>query len=216
MNRTEFVARWGYWKAFNALIARKLYQYFGIKLLVIKFGPLPEEGTTCETDSDLVFRVATRDELLKATTNPLLNMSKRFVEDALERGHKCIAAFDGNDLVGYSWRSVSETLLNHSVKVQFPEELVYHYKSFVLPDYRGKRILEGVKRVHFDSSTYQGRSSGFNCVEYSNYASLKASSKQGEVTVGYIILRASGGKSWCWHSSGPKKAGIRFCPVITL
>lgn len=132
-----------------------------------------------------IFREIDQNELLESTKIPELDLSREFVENSLFRGEKCFGALKGGELIGYTWVTTLPAYVNGQVRVIFPKGAIYNYKSFVLPQHRGRNTVRKLYTLSLRSFMDDGNSIGVGYIETHNYPSLKASDKEGHQTVGY-------------------------------
>ena len=137
-------------------------------------------------------------------------MSQKFVEKALDRGDECYCALKNDDLVGYSWCTSLSTRVCGRVFIKFPYSASYRYKSFVLPEHRGQKVLNGIHRLSEKSFIELGKSKCVSYIECHNYASFKSSDRAGNETIGYAAFLNRDKLFFSWHSRGAKKNGIYF------
>ena len=157
-----------------------------------------------------VFRKIKSDELFAACHNHKLNLSSIFVENSLRRGDECIGVLRKGNLVGFTWRTTLPTRVSGRVWVKFSDLACYHYKSFVLPECRGKNLLGKIILLSEKAYVDVGKSICVSYIESHNYASLKASRKSGNRTIGYAAYINNRSGFYSWHSAGAKAFGFCF------
>jgi ribosomal protein S18 acetylase RimI-like enzyme len=107
----------------------------------------------------------------------------------LEEGARCLLQLDGDQLVGYTWASVtSPTLLTEGVYLSLPPDVGYIYKALTRPEYRGAgfqplRTLELLRHLKAE-----GRRRLLCYVEDTNVESLHGIRKSGYVRIGTVRI----------------------------
>lgn len=209
-NSRSFLIRWGLWRTLYAYCLVKLGCYFGFRLQIIKSRELKDSGKHLFEINGYVFRKIESNELFTACNNSKLNLSREFVENSLRRGDECFGALRQGELVGFTWRTTQPTQVSGRVWVKFSDRSSYHYKSFVLPECRGKNLLGNIILLSEKSLIDVGKSACISYVESHNYASLKASKKSGNRTVGYAAYINNRSGFYSLHSAGAREFGFCF------
>jgi len=155
--------------------------------------------------------VATDADLRRATEIPELIISKEFVRAARERGDRCFAAFDNNEMVAYTWRTETWAPGEGDIKVSVVPPYVYGYKAVTRQSHRGLRLNAILNLIAND--VY--RAKGFKyLVSYTspyNVASLRAmSSRFGYERLGYAFHGEILGSSWLIRTKKVRETGINF------
>jgi len=139
-----------------------------------------------------------------------------FLTEAIARGDRCYALFDGNRLVSYSWYSTRAKPLWEiapGLALYFDPSCAYMYNSYTDPQYRGR----GLQRVGGEAAlrAYVGQGlKGLVCyVESSNLASLRACHRLGYVTFGHFVTLRLGRRLVCLGTPGCRRYGLRIGPA---
>jgi GNAT superfamily N-acetyltransferase len=166
---------------------------------------LPPEG--------IEVRYPTREELHDAADRGDMMLDKQRVDDSLARGDLCSVAFDGKKLIGYAWNAFRTAPHVDDIWIEFQAPYRYGYKSFVLPEYRGRRISNGTAPHSDADSIRQGFTHAISFVETHNYKSIRANcrhpGRRFEGIAGYFRLF---GKVFPFRSPPVKRLGFRFIP----
>jgi hypothetical protein len=85
-------------------------------------------------------RVATRDELLRAAAAEPTALSAEFVEAALRKGDTCVAVFDAERIVSFSWCAQTPTRAFDDVWISVGDRCLYGYKAATFPRHRGQGL----------------------------------------------------------------------------
>jgi GNAT superfamily N-acetyltransferase len=194
--------RWGIVKTTYGTVMRRLRPW--LMLSEIRLQPAgevstPEDGKT---------RIASRDDLLRASFELPEHFDPEFVQDALERGDVCVAAFDEQKITAFAWRSFSTAPHQDGLWVSFPRGYCYCYKLFTLPEYRGKHILDS--EVTENLAAQRGCTHLMTFAETHNYPSITRSNRIGATVVGYAGYFLLFGRPYPFRSLGARKHQFRF------
>jgi len=203
----EDLARWGLLRSVYRRLMRRLAPFLHVSFAVSR--PLGRNEVR-QTHAGCSLRIATRDELLRATVNPGLQMTPAFVENALSRGDICSAAFDGDDLVAYVWRAFVPTRHKEDVWLTIEAPYRYGYKALTLPAWRGRHLQEMLGPVADRLSIERGRTHSVGFIETHNYASLASSKRLGDEKIGVIGYLRVAGRVFPFRSRGARRAGFGF------
>ncbi len=169
----------------------------------------PDEGDV-HAPEGVSIRAATREDLLRAAAQGFGDLRVDFVDAALARGDVCVAAFHGNDIVAYVWRSFSTAPHGDGLWVRVDHPYWYTYKSFTRPDFRGRR-LNGVLTLYGDHVCRdRGCEHGVGFIDVGNRASLRASLRIGTRVVGYAGYLRLFGRSHPFRTPGVRAHTFRF------
>ena len=148
--------------------------------------------------------------MLPFCAEPALDLSASKVREAYARGDLCVGALEGSNLVGYCWFAFSPAPLLDDVWIDFPAHLIYTYKSYVRPAFRGRGIAARLYCFPDSVVLECGRTAAFITVESHNRASIAAAKRSGfhsAGTAGYLIR---GVRIVSWRSSTARHSAIRF------
>ena len=154
--------------------------------------PTPE---AVEAARGHTFRFATLEELTELSKDPQLQISDQNLE-ALKMGHRCLLQYDGDQLVGYTWASGTPlTNIVWGFHVNLPDEVVYNYKGYTAPEYRGKGLqaLRHVKILE-ESKKAGGQQCLFGYVNHLNFDSMRGVRKSGYERIGVLTAKRRRGK----------------------
>src|SRR5204863_9206706 len=96
------------------------------------------------------------------------------------------------ELAGYCWFALSPAPHMDGAWLEFPEHVVYTYKSYVRPAFRGRGIaaaLYGFADAHF---LERGRTHAVLCVESHNGPSIAAARRCGFAQAGFAPYLVGG------------------------
>jgi ribosomal protein S18 acetylase RimI-like enzyme len=154
-------------------------------------------------------RLLPEREVLALCADPVLDLVPSNVQAAYRRGDLCVGAFQDGELAGYCWFALSPSPLMDGAWLEFPDQVVYTYKSYVRPSFRGRGIaaaLYGFADAHF---LERGRTHAVLCVESHNRPSIAAARRSGFAEAGYAAYLA-GARLGAWRSRAAAGYGLRF------
>ena len=154
-------------------------------------------------------RLLPEREVLALCADPVLDLVPSNVQAAYRRGDLCVGAFQDGELAGYCWFALSPSPLMDGAWLEFPDQVVYTYKSYVRPSFRGRGIaaaLYGFADAHF---LERGRTHAVLCVESHNRPSIAAAGRSGFAEAGYAAYLA-GARLGAWRSRAAAGYGLRF------
>jgi ribosomal protein S18 acetylase RimI-like enzyme len=154
-------------------------------------------------------RLLPEREVLALCADPVLDLVPSNVQAAYRRGDLCVGAFQDGELAGYCWFALSPSPLMDGAWLEFPDQVVYTYKSYVRPSFRGRGIaaaLYGFADAHF---LERGRTHAVLCVESHNRPSIAAARRSGFAEAGYAAYLA-GARLGAWRSRAAAGYGVRF------
>jgi ribosomal protein S18 acetylase RimI-like enzyme len=154
-------------------------------------------------------RLMPEREVLALCADAALDLRPSKVHAAYLRGDLCVGAFQDGELAGYCWFALSPAPHMDGAWLEFPDHVVYTYKSYVRPAFRGRGIaaaLYGFADAHF---VERGRTHAVLCVESHNRPSIAAARRSGFAEAGYAAYLA-GVRLGAWRSRAAAGYGLRF------
>jgi len=153
-------------------------------------------------------RIASDEELRTAAQEMPNQLTPQFVDAAIARGDACLAAFLDGKMVAFSWRSYSVAPHVEGIWVRFKAPYRYGYKSFTLPQYRGKHLLDLRRGDPYCRERGADRSIGF--IASHNLESLQRSKRITNEFIGYAGYVRLFGRYWFFRTPAVKRAGFEF------
>ena len=189
------------------MLAPKLRGVFFVAHVVV----LPLRRTPIQAHEDnLAVRIATRDELYLAARRMPMQLTEGFVDASLARGDLCAAAFDEDVMVGFMWASLSGAPLDDHLRAEVRPPFTYGYKSFVLPQYRGRRILAKMAEVRDQASLERGRDFNVAYIETHNFASYQSALHAGTRHCGFVGYVRVLGRCYPFRTLGARRTTLRL------
>jgi ribosomal protein S18 acetylase RimI-like enzyme len=126
-----------------------------------------------------------------------------FLDDAVKRGDRCYAIFDGDKLASYGWYATKPTRLREFPGdgiLYFDPRYAYMHNGFTRPEYRGRRLHAAGMAAALQDLVSSGLDGLVSYVAASNFASLKSCERMGYEKFGRLFM-AKVGSERMWHSS---------------
>jgi GNAT superfamily N-acetyltransferase len=137
-------------------------------------GPFPEVVTRIPFDVSL----ATRDEIEGLL--PLVPPEQqRACRSSARFDSTCVVARHDGRFAGYSWYHPTLLSVLHLPIETLPPGIGYTFASYVLPEFRGKKLFQCLTRAVWEHARDDGRSFICNLVERRNAASIAARKRLG-------------------------------------
>jgi hypothetical protein len=178
----------------------------------VRIRALAPDPPDYQTDQRFTLRQATRDDLYKASRDMPDQLSAEFIDASLCRGDVCTAAFDGLEMVAFSWFSFSCAPGQDGTWVDFDKPYRYIYKSYTRPDYRGMRLQPPLLFLLDGAHLDRGYTHTIAYVESHNYASIATGVAAGAKWVGYAGYVRCFGRVFPFRTRGTKRHTLRFLP----
>jgi hypothetical protein len=155
-------------------------------------------------------RMATLDELLRAAREPELGLNAHDVRIALQRGELCVAAFDGERMIGYVWRALMPTRWAPHVWVEFSKPYRYGRKGMTLADYRGRHIANALSLFMDRYCLDQGYLHIISMIETHNFSSIEATKYRPRTFVGFAGYLTWRGRHYPFRTPGVRRHNFRL------
>jgi ribosomal protein S18 acetylase RimI-like enzyme len=186
---------------------RRLGRHAGLRAFRI-FGRRLEAGTFSGRGA-LDYRFMSEADVVPLCADASLDLTASKVRAAFGRGDLCVGAFAGADLAGYCWFALSAAPHMDRAWLDFPPDVVYTYKSYVRPAFRGRGIAAAMYRFGDPVFLERGRKVAVICVESHNWPSIAAAKRGGFSAAGYAAY-IGGAQLRAWCSSRAARYGLRF------
>ena len=164
-------------------------------------------------------RALSEADLLEGAKDDDLELEPAFIRSALARGDLSWGAFEGERLVGYTWRSRSSAPFCDDIWIRIGHARHYVYKSYTRTTHRGKGIHLAITRVADEHMLETGRPAEVGFIDISNIQSLGAARSLGRRKVGWAGYTKIFGRCFTFRTAGVRRsAGAEFCvpaPALT-
>ena len=154
-------------------------------------------------------RLLKEREVVALCADPTLDLGPAKVQAAYARGDLCVGAFHDGRFAGYCWFALSPLPHMDGAWLEFPDHVVYTYKSYVRPAFRGRGIAPAMYRFADALFLQQGRTHAVLCVESHNQPSIAAAQRSGFADAGFAAY-VGGGRLRAWRSRAAAGYGLRF------
>jgi hypothetical protein len=204
------VRRWGWKRSVFIRVISLLRRYIGLYIYRINVRPLVGQSPEPYFPSGIAVRIVPPEELLKAADDPELDLDLDFVRDALARGDMAFGAFEGDRLVGYTWRTFTAAPDRDGLWARVSHPCQYSYKAFTRPSHRRKRIHVAI--TFFADAYLLGRGYTFEVgyMEVNNFASIGVADFLGRRRIGYAGYVKWFGRCVPFRTPAVKKIGAEL------
>jgi len=185
-------------------------RYLGMNFLRVMQHEIGDAARAAGGPRALECRELAEPEVLAFAADPALELDAQWVRGAFARGAVCLGALQQGRLLGYNWLAYGDTPYAEGVWVELDPSLRYSHKSFVRPECRGQRVIQGLHALADRPALWRGRRASVNFVEADNFASLAALQRAGARTLGYATYTKIFGALLAFRSPGLRRAGIRL------
>jgi len=151
---------------------------FGISQSIIFELDLKNPDSKRVTNLEITLKIATKEDI-KKMDKKLYNYNKKgkkYSIERLEKGDKCVLAIHKGQVIGYLWTMKDTMELSQFNHIPLSKNRAYTYKSFVLKDFRGKRIHGSMYNYLCDLLKKEGKEFVISVINTNNKASLKTKS----------------------------------------
>lgn len=139
---------------------------------------------------NLSFKIATEKDIMNLDEElyDYYPNAKKYSQERLKKGDRCILALHNGKIVGYLWTMADSTMeVAQSKYIKISENRTYSYKGFVLKEYRGMRIHGEMYAYLIGLLKKDGKRYVISTVDTDNKPSLKTKRGGGYKMVGSII-----------------------------
>jgi len=208
-NLKAFARRWGWPRTLFHLIVRG-GDYLGINVVVVRTRSTTADiGNPCDLP-EIEFRQIDSSTLVRAISDPELDVDQEFVKAAIERGDLAFGAFDKSQLVSYVWRSMASAPHTDDLWVKVEQPYCYAYKSFTRTDYRGNHIVPGLILYSDQEMLKLGYTFRVGFVAITNFPSLAVGARMGSQAIGRAVYLHWFGRYFFFRSRQVADIGFEF------
>lgn len=186
-------------------LLRSLEWRLGLKVLGLHRAPVVAQAVPA---SPFTFRILDESQAIALASDRELDIRPEWSRAAHRRGDRCLAAFEGSRIVGYTWLSRQRALQDEGVELRVGDGGEYRYKTFVRPGDRGRGVMPQLYRAADAAGAVDGLSWSCLCIALHNEASIAAAAKAGARRVGFLVAWKLGSRVRLWRSPGARSAGL--------
>jgi len=188
-------------------VMSRLGKHAGLRVFRIFSRRLRERVDAAAQPTDC--RLLKEREAMALCADPTLDLVPSKVQAAYARGDLCVGAFKHGVFAGYCWFALSPLPQMDGAWLEFPDHVVYTYKSYVRPAFRGRGIAAAMYRFADALFLKQGRTHAVLCVESHHGSSIAAALRAGFADAGYAGY-VGGVRLRPWRSRAAAGHGLRF------
>lgn len=187
-----------------------LRRYLGVNVLCVLQRELGDAAKVPCLQEGIECRILAEEEVLRFAEDPGLELRAEWVRRASAEGGVCLGALESGRLIAYNWLAYADTPYKPGVYIELHHLYRYSYKTFVRPEYRGRRIAQALHVLADHPGLRGGKRFALNLVEIDNTPSLCALERAGSRRVGYAGFARCFGGLLTFRSPAVRRAGIRF------
>lgn len=173
--------------------ASRIAAFFGVRFYNLLYGEknlLQEIEAVSTTPEVRVDRAREND--VEDLLNRLPVEQRGYCLTAKELGSECWIAWHGEEIAGYSWLNFEQVNLLGWRLFDLPESGAYTYNSYVMQEYRGRRIFQRLTETVYRHIRDEGFAFCGNLVDRSNAASIGARRRFGLIYQPAPVLKIPG------------------------
>jgi hypothetical protein len=208
------VRRWGWMRSLCIRVTIRLQRYTGLHIYRVGVRTLVRHPPAYELPSGITLRVAQPEELMKAADDPQLDLTPDFIRGALARGDVAFGAFDGECLIGYSWRTFTAFPHSDGVWARVDRPYFFGYKAFTRPSFRGKRIHAAVALFSDSYLLERGYLAEVGLIDIANFASLRLARYLHRRRIGYAGYVKWFGRVLPFRTPAVKRIGVELFELL--
>ena len=122
-----------------------------------------------------------------------MDQSEEVIEQRFDRKEACLVAYHQDEIVGAGWCATHSAWIDYlGAELYLAEDTVYAYDSWVRPDFRGKRVADGMRRFRMHWIHESGFKRAFGLIWPQNKNSMQRSRRMSRNDVGEIVRHKVG------------------------
>lgn len=185
-------SQFGLFKTFKHLAFRLVNRlcYFDC-LHIIVLSREDVKPLDADKNQRLSTRMATRKDLEEMQEQGCWHLNRKKME-YFDQGDTCLLSYVDNNLAGYTWaHSNGRPELVEGLRVSVPDEYLYNFAGFTLPEYRGHGLQSFRHRELLTRHRWRNKKGLLGYVVHTNHSSRRGQSKSGYKKIGNIYLIGS-------------------------
>lgn len=150
-------------------------------------------------------------ELCGHARDPALGLDPAWITAAEARGDRCVVALAAGRIAGYAWLAPLHAPYEDRHGLRVPEGMLYAYKAYVRPEYRGRGLGRALYRFGAVAAAQCGRGQLLLLVSPRNGAGIASARGAGAEDLGALVLWLSGSRLRVLRSPS-QRLRIQFAP----
>lgn len=208
------ISRWGPGKALAREMWVGLERGLGLYFYRIQTGgrirpPLAGDERV-EMPEDVKVGIVDYELISEISQNPEYDISPGFVEFCIANGHDFWGLFVRGRLAHYMVRGRNLAPAEKGLVIRINEEFDYDYKSFTLPEFRGRGYPRKKSQVMRDGYGGAEVRPVISYISIHNYPSLRSNEKEDQTFLGYAGYWHIWGRWWFLGTRKVRTQGFRF------
>ncbi len=185
--------------------------------LDIVWYPLEQATQTAPDWPGWSFRMLTPEDVAAAVDDPELGIGPEMAVRMRQEGDSCFGIFDGDRLVSYGWYAGRQIAPEPEGGVpypfpgmRFPPDVVYMYKGFTHPAYRGRQLHSLGMDLALQELAKQGVRGLISTVYWTNDPSLRSCRRLGMTFLGRLYQAHAFGRCLTRIPPACSDLGVQF------
>ena len=209
--RTE-QTRFGSRSALRLIADRIGGKLLKLKVVHVVWLDVNDVSVSAASYPDFTFRFLSAEEIARFAEDPAYDLEPEMADRAADGRNFCFAALDGDRLAAYGWYARDWIEPEHcdGFGLRMPPEVVYMYKGFTHPDYRGKRLHGAVMGLALRDFAADRVRALISTVEWTNDASLKSCARLGYRQLGLLARARVFGRTWWRAGAKTRERGVEI------
>jgi hypothetical protein len=191
-------------------VLSKILRYAGLQIYQMHARLLAGRGSAPAPAAGLALRVLQPEELMKAAADPELDLSADFVRGALARGDLAFGAFDGERLVGYTWRTFTAAPAFDGLWISVDRPYQYSYKGFTRRSHRGRHVHVAVTSLADSHLLARGYTAEVGIADITNLVGVATARGMGRRRIGYVGCLKWFGTRSVFRTAAVKRIGAEL------
>lgn len=182
-------SRFGFSAMLRCAAAQLCGRLCGLVVAQVVWLDVGEVLATAASAPGFCFREVSAAELVEHARDPENDLDAEMAARAGDGRNICFAAFDGDRLAAYGWYARHSIEAEHcfGFGLALPPDVVYMYKGFTHPDYRGQRLHGIAMGLALQHLSHDGIRALISTVDWTNEASLRSCARSGYRQIGQLI-----------------------------
>lgn len=175
--------------------------------------PLSLDARIRDVHNTFDFHWVTAEDFLRLAQDPAYDLPEYFIQRLTGAHDRCLGVYREGRLVSYTWYATRCIEADHAPggDLSFPPDMVYMYKAFTLPAFRGQNLYSAGLFAARQKLAQEGIRTFLTAVEWRNLASLSGCARAGFRRVGRTVEWRLSRPAWpLYHSQALERLGLRF------
>jgi hypothetical protein len=193
----------------NRVVSRVL-RTAGLQVFQVHVRPLAGRSGEPGSPGGMALRALQPEELLQAAADPEMDLHVDFVHSALARGDLAFGAFDGERLVGYTWRTFSAAPAFDGLWISVEPPCQYSYKGFTRRSHRGRHVHAAITSLADGHLLARGYTAEVGIADITNFPGVAVARHMGRRRIGYLGCLKWFGSCRSFRTPAVRRIGVEL------